>query len=74
MSYLEAKLLICTILQRFRLGLVPGQDLQKLSLGLTLVRSNGQLMYAERRTDSPYPPQYPFGIADKSRSNSMSDD
>ena len=29
----------------------------------TLVRSNGQLVYAEQRVGSPYPPHYPFDIS-----------
>lgn len=44
MSYLEARMLMVLILQKYRLKLIPGQKLDEYELGLTLVREHGQLM------------------------------
>lgn len=44
MSYLEARMLMVLILQKYRLKLVPGQLLDDYELGLTLVREHGQMM------------------------------
>lgn len=44
MSYLEARILLVILFQRFRFRLVPGQKLDAYTLTLTLVREHGQLM------------------------------
>lgn len=46
MSYLEAKISMSMILQKFKLKLEPGQNLTEFSMGLTLVREHGQIMKA----------------------------
>lgn len=51
MSYLEAKISISMILQKFRLKLEAGQNLNEYSIGLTLTRKHGQLMKAIPRKD-----------------------
>lgn len=49
MSYLEARLLIVLILQKYRLRLVPGQNMDKYLFGLVLIRKGGMQVTVEKR-------------------------